>query len=218
MTWFRLKSFDGLRPYFEIWTVATLHFLSKMSTTKVKSKPTGAFADRRKSTNQIHFMGDFKGKVIVAPAGILRHERSLVDVEADHQARMEELNGHRRLLTALRERMTTEQLGRLVVMEDVRRGGGSGAIPKDEAQPCEGSSSPPRYEPTVISPTKISVSKGKDAQSASPSSSMGQPVSPQRAATPRSRGLASLLAVIRTSLVMEGLLVKGNGGLQPKPQ
>jgi hypothetical protein len=177
-----------------------------------KNKSSGTFEARRKSSNsQIHFMGDFKGKVIVAPTGILRHERSLQDQMNDHQIRLEEMDAHKRLLSTLRDKLTPAQLNRLI------SGPAEQSPPRGDSQRSEaaGSSSPPQYKPLEVSPTKRSSSA---AMKDSPSRGAGDVSSPSQTGpeTLRGAGLASLLSIIRTSLVMEGLLVSGPNGLQPK--
>lgn len=155
-------------------------------------------------------MGDFKGKVIVAPTGILRQERTLQDQMNDHEARLEELNAHKMLLASLRDRLTPAQLDRLIAgpLEQSTRGDSQRS---DEVS----ASSPPQYKPLDVSPKRspAPVSSSSDVEvDVSPTLRSDGGVQE----TLRGKGLASLLSIIRTSLVMEGLLVSGPNGLQPK--
>ena len=201
--------------YHHPFNTSLIRSMSNIKNTKQKS--SGTFESRRKSTSQIHFMGDFKGKVIVAPTGILRHERSLQDQMNDHQVRMEEMEAHKRLLSSLRDKLTPAQLDTLI------SGPTEQSPPRGDSQRSEAaagsSSSPPQYKPLDTSPKRSPSAARKDSPLRGASTSAGD-VSTTSQTGPetlfRGTGLASLLSIIRTSLVMEGLLVSGPNGLQPK--
>lgn len=155
-------------------------------------------------------MGDFKGKVIVAPTGILRSgERTLQDQRADHLQRIEELNRHKSLIASLRERLSPEQLNSLITgpPEQSTRGESQRSTSDVSSSPAENKFldvSPPQLNSLAVDPD--------DSLATQPSvPSVGR-------ANLRGKSLASFLSIIRTSLVMEGLLVSGPNGLQPKPK